>query len=139
MTWMPRPLRSQVHWLDKITSHPQEKSSGQRVLGWLRATRDIAFLKSAGVLVPVGLDVPTSPMDVHFFRTPAVMAEPQNFDQVTVQLKGRLSCPPQWFCSLAWRRHGVPPVAAQTAHFAAILAASGEGVQVFDTVGKGRT
>jgi hypothetical protein len=46
---------------------------------------DITFRKFPGMPVLVELDVPTSPMDVGFFRTPAVMANPEDSDQMIVE------------------------------------------------------
>ena len=46
---------------------------------------DVTFRKFPGMLAPVELDVPTSPMDVGFFRTAAVTADPQNSHQVIVE------------------------------------------------------
>ena len=91
-------------------------------------------------LVPVELDVPTNPMDVGIFRTSAVMADPQDSDQVIVEPGRGLSWKqPQRLCSLACRRHRVPPVPAPTSHFLAILAASCGGIQVPGKVGIDRT
>jgi hypothetical protein len=82
------------------------------------------------MLALVELDIPANPMYVGFFRAPAVMADPEDFDQVIVEPGHDLSWKQtQRLCPLTCRRHGVPPVPAQMSRVLAILAASREVVQ----------
>jgi len=75
---------------------------------------DIAFGKFPGMLVLVELDVPTNPVHVRFFRAWAVMAAPQNSDEVVVEPGRRFSLEQlQRLRSLTCRRHGLTPLPAQ--------------------------
>ena len=69
---------------------------------------DIAFGKLTGMPVLVELDIPANPMHVRLFRASAVMADPQNSDEVVVETGRGFSLEqPQRLRSLSSRQHGI--------------------------------
>lgn len=94
-------------------------------------TVDIAFRQLPGMMVLVKLDEAANPMHVRFFRASAVMADPQNSDEVVVETGRGFSLEqPQRLRSLSSRQHGIT-LSVRTWPFPALEPLGMEGARTF--------